>query len=349
MARPVLFLIAALTVGMNQSPLISGPLEEAGGSDQQAPGIDQYVVYSSDPAVNRASQLLNSSQPSQALELLQSAVQRHPRDPGVLMLTGLAAYRSDQVRAALGYWRRSLDLEPSDALRAIYADARREAAADRSNEKLYSAHIALRYEGSALPADAARSILATLEEDYMRISAQIGCAPSERIVAIVQSREQYLRATSAAEWSGGHYDGRIHVALPGVALPGEPDTGPRMQRALAHELVHACLTGLAPGSNPWPIWLQEGLAQKLSGDTLPPSVREQLRQLAVTRAIPRLEDLGVAWFTMSRQDAVAAYNLSLAAADALYANYAAYGIRRLLSDPEAFPRITAELDEKLGL
>ena len=90
------------------------------------------------------------------------------------MLAGLAAYRSDQLRAALGYWRQSLALAPNDALNAIYQDAQREAAADRSNDKLYSRHIALRYENGALPADAARSILATLEQDYSRISAQLG-------------------------------------------------------------------------------------------------------------------------------------------------------------------------------
>jgi hypothetical protein len=260
------------------------------------------------------------------------------------MLAGLAAYRSDQLRVALGYWRRSLDLAPNDALNTVYEDAQREAAADHSNDKLYGANIALRYEGGSLSSDTARSILATLENDYSRISAQLGCTSSERIVAIVQSRERYIRGTSAAEWSGGHYDGRIHVAWTGGS-----DTGPRMQRALAHELVHACLTSIPSGSNPWPVWLQEGLAQKLSGDTLQPSVREQLRRLAVTHAIPRLEDLGQDWFSMPKQDAVAAYNLSLAAVDALYDTYASNGIREFLTNPETLPRITADLDTQLGL
>ena len=129
MALPLLFLFAFLAVG----------------------GTNDYVVYSADPAVDRAGRLLNSSQPSQALEILQPALARHPRNPSVLMLAGLAAYRSDQLRAALGYWKQSLALAPNDALNAIYQDAQREAAADRSNDKLYSRHIALRYENGALP------------------------------------------------------------------------------------------------------------------------------------------------------------------------------------------------------
>jgi hypothetical protein len=46
---------------------------------------------------------------------------------------------------------------------------------------------------------------------------------------------------------------------------------------------------------------------------------------------------------------VAAYQLALAAADALYDNYANYGIRNILNNPATLPRITADLDAKLGL
>ncbi len=312
-------------------------------------GTDQYVVRSSDPAVQRAGQLLNSNRPSQALDLLRTATQRHPLDPGVLLLAGLAAYRADRLQAALGYWRQSLDLADNDALNAIYQDAEREAAADRSNNRLDGVHIALRYEGAAISADTARTILEALEEDYSRISAELGCTANERIVAIAQSREQYMRGTGAAEWTGGHYDGRIHIAW-----SGGPDSGPRMRRALAHEMVHACLMSLPSGFTRWPAWLQEGLAQKLSGDTLQPSAREQLRQMAANHTIPRLENLGtdwssMDWFSMPQQEAVAAYNLSLAAADALYQDYSGAEIREILADPEMLPSITARLDTRLGL
>ena len=51
---------------------------------------------------------------------------------------------------------------------------------------------------------------------------------------------------------------------------------------------------------------------------------------------------------MSKQNALVAYSLALAAADALYDNYANYGIRNVLSNPNTLPRITADLDQKLG-
>jgi hypothetical protein len=264
-------------------------------------------------------------------------MERHRRDPGVLLLAGLAAFRADQLREALCYWKQSLDLAPNDALNAMYEDARREAQADRSNDKLYSAHIALRYEGGALSEDAARFILAALEEDYLHISALLGCNSGEPIIAIVQSREQYLRGASAAEWSGGHYDGRIHIAW---SVGSEP-----IQRALAHELAHACLAAIPSGPNPWPIWLQEGLAQRLSGDRLSPSDRAQLRQRARALGIPCLENLGQDWFSLSRHDAVAAYNISLAAVD----EFDNDAILNLLTHPEILPSLTSDLDAEFGL
>ena len=302
------------------------------------------VAKTGDPTLDRAQQLLEANQPAQALEQAQIAIQRHPRDPNVLVLAGLAAYRADQLRGALDYWKQALDITPDERLEAIYQRVKREAESDHSGDKLYGIHVALRYEGEALPADTARAILAALDDDYSRIAAQLGCTSYERIVAIVQSREAYMRSTGAAEWSGGQYDGRIHIAWTDGS-----QVGPQMQRALAHELVHACLTSIPSGSTPWPAWLQEGLAQKLSGDTLAASVHEQLHHLAQTHAIPKLENLAQNWSRMSTQNALAAYNLALAAVDALYDNYASYGIRNVLNNPDTLPRITSDLDAKLGL
>ncbi len=302
------------------------------------------VARTGDAKLDRAAQLLEANQPAQALELLEPAAQRHRNDPNVLLLAGLAAYRSDQLRAALDYWKQSLDLAPNQTLERVYERVLREEESDHSGEKLYGMHIALRYEDQALPSDTARAILSTLDDDYAGISAQLGCTSAERIVAIVQSRETYLRSTGAAEWSGGQYDGRIHIAwTEGTQL------GPQTRRALAHEMVHACLTSLPSGNSTWPAWLQEGLAQKLSGDTLTASARDQLHQLAQAHRLPRLEDLRQDWSRLSIENARLAYNMALAAADALYDNYASYGIRNVLNNPDNLTQIAADLDKRLGL
>ncbi|HEV2688918.1 MAG TPA: hypothetical protein VGV35_10195 [Bryobacteraceae bacterium] len=302
------------------------------------------VARISDPALAHAAQLIQSNQPAEALDILAPAVKRYPRNPDVLLMAGLAAYRADQLRGALDYWKQSLDLAPNDQLARIYEKVRREAESDRSNDKLYGLHFALRYEGETLPADTARAMLSTLDDEFSRVSSQLGCSAAERITVIVQTREAYLKTSGAAEWSGGQYDGRIHVAL----MEGT-QVGPRMRRTLTHELIHACLTNIASGGRPWPAWLQEGLAQKLSGETLTEPDREQLHRLAEAHAIPRLENLRQDWSLMNMDNARVAYNLALAAADALFESYQSYGLRNVVNNPQSLQQITAELDRKLGL
>jgi tetratricopeptide (TPR) repeat protein len=304
----------------------------------------KVVARSADPALKQASQLLEANQPSRALELLEPLLKRDPKNPDLLLLAGLAAYRADQARTALDYWKQSLDLAPNSPLQSIYDKVRRESLADQSGDKLYGLHVALRYEGQTLPADTARAVVATLDQEFSRISSLLGCWSDERIVAIVQSREAYLRSTGAAEWSGGQYDGRIHISW----MDGT-DVSPEIRRRLAHELVHACITNLSAGGPPAPAWLHEGLAQKLTGDTLSTAARDRLRELAEAHQIPRMEDLRQNWSLLSPANARIAYNLALAAADALYNDFSSYGIRNVVTNPQILQQVTAEIDKKLGL
>lgn len=292
------------------------------------------------PAVTRAARLLEANQPAKALQTLQPLL-TGDRDPDLLYLAGLAAYRNDQIKDALLYWRQSLELRPNQPLERLYRRVEREDAGDRSAEKLYGMRVVLRYEGETVSNVMARSMIAILDEEFTRIAAVLGCPAEERVTAIVQSRQAYLRTTDAAEWSGGQYDGRIRVSLPEAG-----QSGAEMRRVFAHEIVHACLTNI---SQAWPAWLHEGLAQKLSGESLSPAAREQVRQLAAAHAIPRLENMGQAWSRMNAQHARTAYSVALAAAEFLLADYASVGIRNLLSNPEQLPAVTAGLDQRLGL
>jgi hypothetical protein len=114
-------------------------------------------------------------------------------------------------------------------------------------------------------------------------------------------------------------------------------------------MVHACLASIPSGSPAWPAWLHEGLAQKLSGDALPASSRDQIRKMAQAGKIPPLEKLQHGWSNLSADHARTAYTMALAAVEALYESYASYGIRNILNNPERLAAVTADLDKKLGL
>jgi len=99
----------------------------------------------------------------------------------------------------------------------------------------------------------------------------------------------------------------------------------------------------------WPAWLQEGVAQKLSGDTLSAAQMRNLADQARQGKLPRLSNLKQDWSRMDAQHAAEAYALSLAAVEMFWKDNGPEGMRSLLRNPEKLPQVTAELDRKLGL
>lgn len=289
--------------------------------------------------VDQAVQLIETSQPGRALELLDAEIRKR-KDPALLAVAGVAAWRADDSRRAMEFWRSSLELQPNPDIENLYRKVEREAKADQSTEKVYGLRVILRFESATLPIDTARQMVSVLDEEFSRIATQLGCTAEERIVAIAQSRDAYRKTTETAEWNGGQYDGRIRVpVLEGQAVDRN------LRRALAHEITHACLSMLGR----FPAWLQEGLAQKFSGDTLAPAVRVKLGEMARQSKLPKLSNLGQDWSRLDTEHAVLAYALSLAAVEMFYQSYSEYGVANLLRNSERLGAITADLDKRLGL
>jgi len=299
-----------------------------GGSLQDADGVAQEAVN-----------LIDASQPQKALELLQPQLKTH-RDPTLLAIAGVAAWRADDSKQALEYWRASLEIAPIPEVEKLYRQVERETKGDQSNDRLYGMRVLLRYESSTIPADTARQMTAVLDQQFARISSELGCSAEERVIAIVQSKDAYRKSTDTAEWNGGQFDGKIRVP---IFDPRIVDS--TLLRSLAHETTHACLTMLGH----WPAWLQEGVAQKLSGDTLNAVQQKKLAELARQGKLPRLSNLKQDWSRMDAQHAAEAYALSLAAVELLWSDSGAAGVRNLLRNPDRLPQATAELDRRLGL
>ena len=290
-------------------------------------------------AVTRARALLQMTRPNEAMAALEPALKVYPEDPALLGLAGMSSFQQDRMHEALQFLRRSLQIEPNPSLQNLYRKIEREVEADSSDEQTYGMRFSLRYEGEALPEDAARTLTKEFDREINRISFQLGCRLQERVPVIVQTLENYKRSTGAAEWSGGRFDGRIHIAVP---PSGEFDE--HVRQTFSHEFVHACLArkGL------WPAWLHEGLAQKLSGRQLGADERAQLSALNREGALPSLEKISGSWNRLGSRDAAVAYTVSLAAAQILYQDFQDYGVRNLLNDPSGLPRATQKLQKRLS-
>jgi hypothetical protein len=286
----------------------------------------------------RASRLLEQRQPRAALELVEKQIHTQGRDYQSLVLAGIAAYQADEMRVALEYLQQSQSFHQDHSVQRMIEKLQQERAGDKSGEKLYGNRFLLRYEGGNLEPDLARSMVGLLEQEFSRIAAQLGCRTDERIVAVVQSWPAYRATTGAAEWSAGQFDGKIRIPVADSKAMDE-----RTRKVFAHELVHACLANLGT----WPSWLHEGLAQKLSGETTTPYMRNNLRVLMREKKVPRLENMSQSWSRLSAQHAAAAYALALAAADEFMDMYANFGIANVLRNPSMLPRVTAELDKRL--
>ncbi|MEO8096888.1 MAG: hypothetical protein ABI811_04260 [Acidobacteriota bacterium] len=287
----------------------------------------------------QAANLIETSQPARALALLEPELKKR-KDPGLLALAGAAAWRADDARRALELWRQSLDIQPNKQVQELYDRVERENKGDLSNQRLYGTRVLLRYEGTAISADTAREMAAVVDQEFARISAQLGCTTSERIVTIAQSRDAYKKTTAAAEWSAGQYDGRIRVP---VFDRGSLDSDTR--RTLAHETTHACLSMLGR----WPSWLQEGVAQYMSGEISTPPARQQIAELARQKQLPSLNKLGADWSGLDSSSARVAYSLALRAVEIFNQDFASYGLRNLLRNPDNLPQYTSEIDKRLGL
>jgi len=291
------------------------------------------------PQIKEAIRLMDTGQAGRALQILEAELKIR-RDPELLALVGAAAWRADEADLALSYWKRSLDLYPNPKIEALYKAVLQETKSDQSNQRIVGAKVMLRYEGTSISADTAREMVKVVDQEYARISSQLGCSAEERVVAVAQSRDAYMKSTGAAEWSGGQFDGRIRLP---VFDRGTLDAETR--QVLAHETVHACLAMIGK----WPSWVHEGIAQRLSGASLSPQERLLLERLAKEKKLPTLEKLGNGWGGLDARQAGLAYALALRAMELFEQDMSAIGYRNLMKSPERLPQITAELDRLLGL
>ena len=127
------------------------------------------------PAVQHASDLIQANQPGAALALLDPLVKQRSTNADVYMLAGFAAWRADQPRDALDYWKTALDIRPDPNLQALYTKVEREVTADKSGERLVGLRVLLRFERDMMPMAIARQMLEILDTEVSREATQIGC------------------------------------------------------------------------------------------------------------------------------------------------------------------------------
>jgi hypothetical protein len=113
-----------------------------------------------------------------------------------------------------------------------------------------------------LPADVVERTGEILESERRRLDSTLGLGAAGRQTVVLYAARAYFSLAAAPDWAGALYDGAIRLCL-----ETDHERESDLAEILTHELVHALLSRATERRAP--PWLQEGLAQWMSGRRLP--------------------------------------------------------------------------------
>jgi tetratricopeptide (TPR) repeat protein len=242
----------------------------------------------------------------EATRPLRRALDLDPRLTPASLLLGQIAYSDGNVAEAIAIYEKALAHAPNHPhltakLKAWRADAE---ASTGFTERRFD-RFRVMFQGHADKALAARAT-EILESAFWRIGKALGSYPSEPVVVMLYTEQQFRDVTQAPTWAGGIYDGRIRVPAAGAVQSPQ-----LFERVLVHELAHAMIAQIAPRGVP--TWLHEGLAQHFEGDDAA-AARRLVQKVGV---IP-LRYLEGSFSRLTAAQATLAYNQSLVVVEQLF-------------------------------
>ncbi len=246
--------------------------------------------------------------PKDAVVHLRRALDINPRLTQAALLLGEIAYAEGDVALAIATVEKALKYLPNDPdLTQRLAAWQTEADIHRGFEERRDDRFRVMFKGAA---DAALATKATdiLNAAFWTIGAKLGTYPSQTVVVMLYTDQQFRDITQAPDWAGAVYDGRIRVPAAGAAKAPQ-----EFERVLIHELARAIITAAAPRGVP--TWLHEGLAEYFEGED-PQAARRRLRAVGRDQLIP-LVSLEGAFVEFGPAQAQVAYDESLVAVDAI--------------------------------
>jgi tetratricopeptide (TPR) repeat protein len=269
-----------------------------------------------------ASLLLATQHYADAVVFAERAARLSPNSADYQVLLGFAYFLADRTRDAIGPWKRSLSLRPSDTVRQYLAKAERELAVEQGFGQQESGHFTLHYEGSESPPALRRELLATLEAQFEDMVREFDVSPRESISVVLYTNQAFFDVTQAPSWADAVNDGKLRIPLDRVT-----SMTPALARVLRHELAHSFINQISRGHAPQ--WLHEGVAQALEPRTVRASGRQLARLFGSGRQVPYnlLED---SFTRFSGEEAGIAYSESLAAVEFIRATYGMSDVRRIL-------------------
>jgi tetratricopeptide (TPR) repeat protein len=239
---------------------------------------------------------------------LQRALEFNPKLTQASVLLGEIAYAEGDVSVAITTYEKALKYAPGDQhLTQRLAAWRADSEVHKNFDERQLNRFRVMFQGHA-DASLARQATEMLNAAFWEIGAKLGAYPTDDVVVMLYTEQQFRDITQAPEWASGIYDGRIRIPAAGANQSLKS-----FERVLTHELVHAIVANAAPRGVP--AWLHEGLAQYFEGDD-PQVARRRLRAAGRDRLIP-LRSLDQSFSRFGAAQAQVAYDEALVAVDVI--------------------------------
>jgi tetratricopeptide (TPR) repeat protein len=319
---------------------------ELKNGDQGAATRSLQEYLSIDPAhlqasLALASMYLKQGQYFQAENVLSQAEVRNNQSSDLYYLLGTTYYLQDKNDNARRALRRSLDLGFRAEVDQLLKKIDGENEAENAFKQAGSFHFVLKYEGTETNQALGREILATLERSFVELESSLDYSPRESIVVILYTGEVFRDITRSPSWVGALNDGKIRLPIKGITRVDDS-----LSKILKHELTHSFVrlkTGVA-----CPVWLNEGLAQYLSGESARGVVPLFKRAASENRLVP-LRRLEAPFVNLSWAAATWAYQESLLAVEFLVKVYGMGDLQRVLLQSLSSPDFETALRETLRI
>lgn len=242
---------------------------------------------------------------------------------GIYTHLGGQSYMAGDLKAAIDYYEKGLEIEPSDSsVKAALARLKQEYSVEGRMDVSDNRHFLVKFDGGE-NAISGHLIGLLLEEAYEKVGSDLNFYPDDRIEALLYSRENFRDVTRSPSWAGAIYDGRIKVPAGGVTEKTE-----LLEKVIFHEYTHAVVHRLSGGRAP--TWLNEGIAQYEEGQTSS-DYSSVLRGFAATGKV-RLRGFEGSFMGLNAQGAQAAYLLSLSSTEYIIREFGVFTVRRILEN-----------------
>ena len=252
---------------------------------------------------------------------LERALDLDPRLTDARVVLGKVLYRSGDLAGAIRTFERVVSDAPADTENVQTLERwRREADLhDRMRHSL-NERFTVSFEGPE-EATLAAQALASLDQAYWRIGDTLSTFPNQPIPVVLYTAQDFRDITRSPAWAAAAYDGTIRVPVRGAL-----NSGPELDRVLAHEFTHALVRTLAPRNVP--TWLNEGLAAALESRDVD-WARDIIRH--VDRPMP-LDRLRSSFGRFTGDQARVAYATSALAVRRLLDEAGGFAVANLLRD-----------------